>query len=201
MSRSNFSNDSESHLWQDFLDNKPGSLETIYHQFAEVLFQYGDHFTNDSSVTEDCIQEVFATLHSKRNNLSHTTSIKYYLFKCLRLEIYRRLRKEQAYSRYQPDSLSFFDTEFSVENRIIHDEVTMIRVNQITNAVNQLPKRQKEAIYLRFYQGLSYSEIADIMETEQTSTYKIIYKAIASLYEKLASQTGKLFLLLNFLLT
>lgn len=184
--------DTEGKLWQAFLDNVPGSLERIYKTFIDDLYSYGYKFTKNHPFTEDCIQEVFITLHQKRSYLSRTTSVKFYLFKCLRVEIHKRLRNEMKHSG-QDVLDDFFDGTFHAEQQLIQDEVTLIRVRQIAQAVNELPKRQKEAIYLRFYEGMSYQKIADLMETEQTSAYKIIYKAIASLYEKLSIHSGKLF--------
>ncbi len=200
MQRELSSFESESSLWQAFLDNVPGSLETIYRIFARDLFNYGFKFTKNHQITEDCIQEIFITLHQKRSKLGKTTSVKFYLYKCLRVEIHKRLKEEWKKSG---DTVTddFFDGVFHAEQKMIHDEITMIRVRQISQAINELPRRQKEAIYLRYYEGMSYEKIADIMDTEQSSAYKIIYKAIATLYEKLSMHSGKLFtaFLLKFL--
>ena len=86
-----------------------------------------------------------------------------------------------------------FTSDLHMEDKIINDEVTMIRVNEIRMELNLLPKRQKEAIYLRYYEGMSYTEISEVMNLEQSSSYKIIYKAIDALYQKLSSKKGKLF--------
>lgn len=69
----------------------------------------------------------------------------------------------------------------------------MIRIRELSQVVEDLPRRQKECIYLRFYEGMSYQEISEIMEIEVSSTYKMLYKAIEQLYEKLAMKNGKLF--------
>lgn len=77
---------------------------------------------------------------------------------------------------------------------MIEDEITMIRIRELTHLIEDLPKRQKECIYLRFYEGMSYQEISDIMDIEIGSTYKLLYKAIEKLYENLAMKNGNLFI-------
>ena len=60
--------------------------------------------------------------------------------------------------------------------------------------VKALPARQQEIIYLRFYEGLGYDEIADIMEINISSAYKLIYKAFDNLQDVL--KTSKLAIVL-----
>jgi RNA polymerase sigma-70 factor (ECF subfamily) len=139
---------------------------------------------------EDCIQEVFINIIQNRKKLSKNVNIKLYLLKSLRLEIWRRLKREKKYLTIEEME---FTSDLHMEDKIINDEVTMIRVNEIRMELNLLPKRQKEAIYLRYYEGMSYTEISEVMNLEQSSSYKIIYKAIDALYQKLSSKKGKLF--------
>ncbi|HEY1163964.1 MAG TPA: sigma factor-like helix-turn-helix DNA-binding protein, partial [Chitinophaga sp.] len=47
--------------------------------------------------------------------------------------------------------------------------------------VGQLSDRQQEIVFLRFYEGASYDEIADIMGISTNSAYKLLYKALESL--------------------
>jgi DNA-directed RNA polymerase specialized sigma24 family protein len=55
----------------------------------------------------------------------------------------------------------------------------------IKGVLHKLPARQQEIIYLRFYDGLSYEEIADIMCINVSSTYKLLYKALENLQQSL----------------
>jgi DNA-directed RNA polymerase specialized sigma24 family protein len=52
---------------------------------------------------------------------------------------------------------------------------------QVIALVNTLPARQQEIIFLRFYEGMSYEEIAVIMDINMSSTYKLLYKALDNL--------------------
>jgi len=50
----------------------------------------------------------------------------------------------------------------------------------------QLPARQREVIFLKYYNNLSYEEIAGIMGIEQDSVYKLTYKALEKLQKLFA---------------
>ena len=68
----------------------------------------------------------------------------------------------------------------------IEDRETAEKVKAI---IKTLPSRQQEIIFLRFYEGLSYEEIADIMGISVSSTYKLFYKAINNLQHTILSSS------------
>ena len=68
----------------------------------------------------------------------------------------------------------------SVKFMITRQEEQELR-KQVIALVNTLPARQQEIIFLRFYEGMSYEEIAVIMDINMSSTYKLLYKALDNL--------------------
>lgn len=52
-------------------------------------------------------------------------------------------------------SESYFDIDFSIEEKIVKDETELQRVRLINEHLNHLPKRQKEVVYLKFFKELS----------------------------------------------
>jgi RNA polymerase sigma factor (sigma-70 family) len=71
--------------------------------------------------------------------------------------------------------------EFSIEHHLIREQTLRETANTFSDLLNKLPKRQKEIIYLRFYQDLEVSEIVEIMEINAQSVYNLIHKALANL--------------------
>lgn len=180
-------------LWNDFRSGSKEAFEYMYRKYVDVLYNYGLKICQDKMLTKDAIQEVFLSLLSKYDKVNITHAIKLYLFKSLRVEIFKKLKAAQPFT----DILSVdadFSMEYSAEDKIIEDEITMIRIRELAQVIELLPRRQKECIYLRFYEGMTYQEISDIMDIEVSSVYKMIYKAIEKLYENLAMKNGNLFL-------
>jgi RNA polymerase sigma factor (sigma-70 family) len=67
------------------------------------------------------------------------------------------------------DFSEYFNFEITIEQKMISDENVLQMSKKISEAIVSLPKRQKEVIYLKFFQNLSRDEIAEIMgNTPQT---------------------------------
>ncbi len=84
----------EQKLWDAFLKGDDKSLEIIYRLYFDELYNYGNKWLNDISLTEDSIQDLFVKLLRTRNNLSATTSIKYYLFRAFRSIVLDKLKSK-----------------------------------------------------------------------------------------------------------
>jgi RNA polymerase sigma factor (sigma-70 family) len=68
-------------------------------------------------------------------------------------------------------------------------------VEQLNKSINQLSDRQKEAIYLRYHQGLTVEQVAEVLNLNYQSTKNLLHRAILQLRKDFAISV--LFLLLN----
>lgn len=179
-------------LLKDFKSGKKDAYEYIFRNFSGLMYNYGFKICHDSAMTKDAMQDVFLKILTHYQKINIVSSLKLYLFKALRNEIFKRLnidnRMVECNSCYDD-----FNLDYSAEEKIIEDEITMIRIKELSYVVQELPRRQKECIYLRYYEAMSYQEIAEIMDIEISSVYKMLYKAIEQLYDKLAMKNGNLF--------
>ncbi|MFN9682175.1 MAG: RNA polymerase sigma factor [Bacteroidota bacterium] len=180
-------------LWNDFRSGSKEAFEYLYRNYVGILYNYGFKICQDKMLTKDAIQEVFLSLLTKYDKVNLTYAIKLYLFKSLRIEIFKKLKAEQRFTDILLVDANF-SMEYSAEEKIIEDEITMIRIRELAQVIELLPRRQKECIYLRFYEGMTYQEISDIMDIEVSSVYKMLYKDIEKLNENLAMKNCNLFL-------
>lgn len=74
-----------------------------------------------------------------------------------------------------------FLIEFSEEDRLINEHVHTQHIEKLNESLAQLTPKQKESIYLKFYEGLSYTEIAEVMDVETKAIYKLVARAIEGL--------------------
>lgn len=177
---------SQGDLWEQFQQGNKDALGKIYRNHVDYLYNYGMHFCLDGERVKDCLQDLFRDLWIEREHLATTVqNIRYYLLSSLRRRLLRSLQKER---RYQSDSLDdSFDFELipSSEEVIIKDEIYNQQMLHLKEGISALSRRQREAIYLRFYQNLSYSEISKLMSMKVDSVYNLISKAIGLLKETL----------------
>lgn len=172
-------------VWDDFRKGDKNAYEFIYRKFAPLLYNYGLKITSNRELTQDCIQELFITLLVSRAKINPTDSIKFYLYKCLRRSLMRVMKTDGRYVNGPNGFEDHFNVVFSYEYDLIEEQLSAERSAHLHKALDALPPRQKEVIFLRFFENLSFEEISAVMGIEQSSVYKIIYKAIHNLQGKL----------------
>lgn len=175
-----YSNKSEQEIWSEFKAGHRGALTYIYQKYVDKLFNYGCQFTANQDLVKDCIQELFMHIIRKKENLSHTDSIRAYLFKSFRRKLFKQIGKEARMHDKSPAGV--FSIEVSPELNFIRDQLSKRQSLLLEKYINQLPEKQREAILLYFYEGIPYSQIAEILQMTKTKSARaLLYRAIESL--------------------
>lgn len=180
-------------LWNKFREGNADAYTALIKKYSNSLYQYGSRFMQDKDFVKDCIQEVFLTLWNRRDHINDTPSVKSYLFKSLRLKIFKEKSKLNLSEILDEDYC--FEVQFDVENKLIEDQTGEEVKLRIANALNKLPKRQKEILYLRFYEGLDHAKISQVMGLSKQSAYNLLYESIIHLKETWFQQMVLMFLL------
>lgn len=177
----------EAPLWNSLREGSGQAFEQIFKLYYPSLLHYGLRFNKDDEEVKDCIQILFMNIWERKAFLGNSDSIRNYLLASLRRLILKRAKTNPAMVGLDQDD-ALFNVELSVEARMIHDQTLRENVISLQNAIQNLPARQKEALYLRFYDNQSFGEIALIMSISTRAVYKLIYKALDALNEELAPQ-------------
>lgn len=165
-------------LWRAFQAGERLAFACIYQRHIQQLIRYGSRICGDRQVVRDCIQDLFIELWSSRANLSEAVSIKRYLLKSLRYKITRSLRVEVSEGL---ESAKDEADNFDFEHELFEQETKVIQSRRLHTALASLPRRQKEAIYLRYFEEMSNEEVADVMGVNYQSACKFIYTALKKL--------------------
>lgn len=166
-------------LWDSFRRGEEQALITIYNRNIKALFNYGMKFLNEREIIKDLIQELFIELWKNRKNLGDTDSVKYYLFTSLRRKIIRTKSKFNFRMLRIQDGM---DIETSpIESELIEMELDSDRKEKLAFLINQLTKRQRLVIHLRYFEEMEYDKIARLLNLNKQTIYNLISKAIESL--------------------
>ena len=163
--------------------NKKAFLE-IYQENYASLFTYGFSLTGDKELTKDCIQEVFMEIWKTRVTINpDVQNERSYLYTWLRRKV-SRAGIQNAHARQNE---KFYQQtnggEQSYEELIIAFQDTEEKKEKISRALNNLTKKQLEIIRLKFFDNLSYIEIAAKTSLSVRTIYNTIYNAIQQLRE------------------
>lgn len=135
------------------------AFEELMKTHFAVLFHYGTKFSKDKEFIKDFIQDLFLQLWESGQILSDNVMVKPYLMASLRRRIHRATLPIH-FSEVLLESKDIFEIEFSIEEKFIQNESTIVLTQKVKQALEMLPKRQKEVIYLKFYRELKRDQIA-----------------------------------------
>ncbi len=173
---------SDKALWLAFKKGDREALDNLFRSYYPLLFQYGLKIYPDQNYIEESLQDFFLYLYDRRKNLNQPNSIKSYLFTSYRRRLLRRLEKKrmekkvfEEASRWQPD------IQFSIDEVIINAEDSHFQKEFFVRILNKLSSRQREAIYLRYYNDLSIHEISDVLCITYQGTVNTLHRAIKNL--------------------
>jgi len=179
------SSDHIDNVWNSFRNGNWISYGQLYGDHYRALNNYGYKFTKDVSLIEDAIHDLFVKLWTNRSTLGNTPpSVRNYLYKALRNILFRKVKAQSRFSSLESDDYDY-TFEVSCDNLLIEDEEEKLLRNTIKDILEKLPARQKEIVYLRFYEGLSYEEVAEVMAIDIHSVYKLWYKAMDGLKDSM----------------
>lgn len=186
---------SDSKLWDAYKNGDKEAFSFLFRKYYSPLFLYGSKIMQDQNALEDCIQELFMELWKSRSQVE-VKSVKAYLFKSLKYKIYRQLSQRKITSEaFLKEDMIF---ELSHDTFMIHREDETERAKQLIRAFDKLSNRQKEVIYLKYYLGLSYEEVSEIMEINYQVARNLLYLALRSM-KKMISMVKLLIFILSLI--
>lgn len=173
--------DIELGYWDGLRRGEAGALKWLYHRYFKLLYNYGKKLSAEDKSLEDAIHDLFVDLWRFRNNLSPTSSVRFYLYRSLRRKLARNDHhvKKTQHLVILPEYL-----EFSTpcrEQDIIEKESETSRIRQLKKLLADLSPRQYEAMVLRFYDELSFEEIGAILNVSEQSARNLVQRGLSQL--------------------
>ncbi|WP_254411324.1 RNA polymerase sigma factor [Dyadobacter diqingensis] len=166
-------------LWQQ---SKAGDSVAFCHladKLYRTLFNYATSFTSDREYIKDAIQELLIHIWEKRQTIN-IQFVTIYFLKSLRNQLLQEFRRNKR-PFLGIDEIEEITDNQTIETEIEESEAYSESQRRVKNAINELPKRQKEAIFLKFYEGLENEQIADLMQVNRQSVANLLFKAISTL--------------------
>ncbi|HEU4608352.1 MAG TPA: sigma-70 family RNA polymerase sigma factor [Chitinophagaceae bacterium] len=171
-------------LWEAFRLKDRQAFAALFKRYYEPLFQFGLKFTQDTQILEDCIQELFLELWTS-NSRTEVRSVKAYLCKSLRYKLFRALSRQSRLDGHaDAENLQF---TMSQESQLIIAEEDKENRDRILKAYSRLTDRQREIIYLKYFQEMSYEEVSEVMSINYQASRNLLSMAIKSLRKLLGS--------------
>lgn len=184
--------------WTAFIKGDEKAFVVLHDLFFHTLYEYALRMLQDPDLAYDAIQELFLKLWEKKKTLPDVQFVKAYLMRSLRYAVLNKLRSLKLYELKIAARYHTPDIEFSPEEIRIKKESASFNASQLTQMINELPARQKEIIYLRFYEGLSYKDISHVLNINYQSLVNNINRTLTRFKSVLKNHPGLFGMLLAF---
>ncbi len=165
-------------LWEAFRTGDAQALAALFEAHYDALFNYGLKLTRDEELVKDCIQNLFQKLWRRREGLRAVQVVKAYLFKALRRHLGDETKLLRHHRHLLPAYTDSFEVVYSHEEFLIAQQRDSEQHTRLLAALNQLSKRQREALYLKFFDGFSYERIAEVMSLNTQSVRNLVFNAL-----------------------
>jgi len=175
-------NNSSEVLWKELRNGNKQALSLIFNRFYDSLYGYGYRIIPEDDRIKDAIQEVFFQLWKYRKNLADVRSVRAYLLMSLRHQLFNDRAVQQRRDKMNMEYASEeFDIHINYEKWLEILELEKRQKSKLKEAVKELSPRQREVIYLKYYEGLSTEELSKIMDVRTQSVYNLLVHAIKGL--------------------
>lgn len=185
MQYTSYQNMSDVVLWDLILKGDMKAMSLLYKKHYELLLNFGLKYTLDEEFVKDCIQDVFVKLCTSKR-LSSTKYVRSYLLTSLKHIIFDKLSSLKVTEELDEHFFELEIEENSVLETLFKDNDEDLQLSKkLINAYKSLPDNQRMAIYLRYVRGLSYKEMAIVLNVNPQSSMNLVSRALTSLRSKM----------------
>lgn len=153
------------------------AVSSLYQASALGLIRLAFVILGDRQAAEDVVQEAFIGLFRRWDRLSNVEGAEYYVRVSVLNGCRSALRRRSAVSSQVLYDLPAPSAEVAVLGN--EERAELIR------AIDQLPRRQRETIVLRYYLDLPDNEIATLMGISPSTVRSTVHRALESVGRKL----------------
>jgi len=176
-------------IWTRFKSGDQEAFAVLYNQHINTLYSYGTKLCKDKDVVKDALQDLFLELFLHRDKIRISPeNLKFYLLLALKRNLIKKLKAGREVTHEFNESVDF-EPQYSIEFQIIEQEKDEEINRKVSDAIRQLPAKQKEAVYLRYNESLEYGEIAVILDITVESVRKQVHRALKTVREIISNQT------------
>jgi len=182
--------DPDAALMLAFQQGDEAAFRTLFERNARAMVSFCHHFVRDAARAEELAQDVFLKLHQARGRYRQTARFKTFLYRIASNHCLNELRRGEYASRSAAprDGEPSQDLDALPSSAATPEETA--RGAALERAVRRLlarlPESQRAALVLARFEGLSYEEVAQVLETTVPAVKSLVHRATVAAAEALA---------------
>ena len=171
-----------------------GAFEQLMKRYQDRLIGFFFHLVRDRTMAEDMAQEVFLRVYRSRSRYAATARFSTWLFRIAHNLASNQRRGLARRKEVSLGNSSGQDSEIRNDDQILAEKSALMPTRQIDSqetqnvvreALESLNERQKMAVLLHKFEGLSYQDIGEIMDLNVVAVKSLLSRARGKLKEVL----------------
>jgi RNA polymerase sigma-70 factor, ECF subfamily len=159
------------------------AFEILFRTYYQDLCGFAARFVRRLDIAEELVQNTFINLWEKRKTLSIHTSFKAYIYKAIKNACINHYQSERPVTLYDDEAL--LDDILRVPSFLDKIEENELR-DAVNKAIELLPERRKQIYLLHRQEGLTYREIAHVLDISVNTVETQMMRALRSIRSHLS---------------
>jgi RNA polymerase sigma-70 factor (ECF subfamily) len=152
-------------------ENKIIDFTLIYNRFKKPLYNYLAKIVRSEMLAEDIAHNVFLKLFNNLSSIRQKDRIEIWIFTTARNEAYGHFRKLKTRKEEELNEESLSTANFCYDE---YERTELIQI--IEGELGKMDEAQSEVYYLKEYSGLSYKEVAAVMNITEDLVRSRLFK-------------------------
>ncbi len=182
--------DPDAVLMLAFQRGDEGAFRTLFERHTRAMVAFCHHFVRDAARAEELAQDVFVKLHGAADRYQPSARFKTFLYRIASNHCLNELRRGEYAARAErcaaeePADLDALPSSAPSPEAIAEASALERAVGAL---LESLPEKQRAVLVLCRFEGLSYEEIADVLDTSVSAVKSLIHRATVSAAAALAA--------------
>jgi RNA polymerase sigma-70 factor, ECF subfamily len=156
-------------------------IESVYCRRGADFFRLALARTGDAEAAREAVQEGFASAIRGRHTYRGEGSVESWIARC----VINAAQDAAGASRFTADAE---DVTAVDEQERAAGSPGAVEAEIVREAIRRLPKRQRDALFLRFYLGFDYAAIAETLGIAMGTVSATLHAARAAVADRLKEQ-------------
>jgi RNA polymerase sigma-70 factor (ECF subfamily) len=159
------------------------AFRTLFEAYQDKVYSIALRYSGDRTAALDMAQEIFLKLLSNIHDFRGNSGFETWLYRVVVNGCLDQRRRTRRVAVFIQDLLGAFSVP---RETVLHEMMRAEVEEQVQRSVATLAPEQRMAVILRYTQGLSYEEIADIMACSRGTVASRLNRAHKALERRLS---------------
>ena len=162
------------------------AFERLFRRYYAALCTFAARIAGSDAIAEDVVQDVFRRIWERRESWTIDTTVTAYLYGATRNGIFDYRKHERVVARWEDAAFAAAEQADPVLDPAPDEIVYAAELAAaVESAARDLPERCQQAFLLKWTDGLTYDEIAEVMDISRKTVEMQMTRAYKRLREQL----------------